>query len=243
MDTSPSKKLVSIREAAELLGVSLDTLRRWDKKGRFPALRMPGGRRFYALTQIELLQRDLFVAARDWASRKEGVEPLESFYCQNSITFQVWLMRMEHDLLDKKDIRSWAPLIVSAAGEIGNNSFDHNLGNWRDIPGVFYGYDVQRRIITLADRGQGVLATLKRVKPELATDEEALETAFTEVISGRAPEARGNGLKLVKLIVERYPLFVDFYSGEGKCTLRHGKPMDIEASGISVSGCLAVIRY
>ena len=34
------------------------------------------------------------------------------------------------------------PLIVAVAGEIGNNSFDHNLGKWPDSPGVFFGFDV-----------------------------------------------------------------------------------------------------
>jgi len=34
--------------------------------------------------------------------------------------------------------------------------------------------------------------------PELSTDEEAVRTAFTKVVSGRAPESRGNGLKFVR---------------------------------------------
>ncbi len=82
-------------------------------------------------------------------------------------------------------------LLVSVAGEIGNNSFDHNLGLWPDTPGVFFGYDLNKKQIVLADRGVGVLKTLKRVRPGLARDADALEVAFTEVISGRAPERQG----------------------------------------------------
>ena len=49
----------------------------------------------------------------------------------------------------------------------------------------------------VADRGQGVLATLKQVLPDLKNDKEALLVAFTKNITGRAPERRGNGLKFV----------------------------------------------
>lgn len=243
MNDSQSEKLIPIRKAAEMLGVSVDTLRRWDKKGAFLAIKTPGGRRYYSLVQIELLRKDLFGVARQWVTSEEGKEPQSDFYCPNSLLFQTRLIRMEKELLVSQDTLPWVSLIVSATGEIGNNSFDHNLGNWRDIPGVFYGYDLRKRHIVLADRGQGIYATLRRVKPELVNDEEALKTAFTEVISGRAPEARGNGLKLVKLIVERYPLSVDFYSGDAKVSLRHDNAMKIEESEFFIQGCLVLIRY
>ena len=48
---------------------------------------------------------------------------------------------------------------VAVAGEIGNNSFDHNLGNWADMIGIFFYYDEKTHTIILADRGQGVLVT------------------------------------------------------------------------------------
>ncbi len=51
--------------------------------------------------------------------------------------------------------------------------------------------------IIIADRGRGIMETLKKVKPGLANDMDALTVVFTERISGRAPEARGNGLKFV----------------------------------------------
>jgi hypothetical protein len=101
-------------------------------------------------------------------------------------------------------------LVTAIAGEIGNNSFDHNLGNWPDIPGIFFSYSIRSRKVVLADRGQGILATLKRVRPELTNADEALKVAFTETISGRFPEARGNGLKFVRSIIIGNPFSLYF---------------------------------
>ncbi len=48
-----SRKMVSIREAAEFLGVAVQTLRRWEREGRLvPAERTPGGRRRYDLAKL-----------------------------------------------------------------------------------------------------------------------------------------------------------------------------------------------
>lgn len=243
MQNENFEQLIPIGKAAEQLGVSIDTLRRWDRKGVFPAVRTPGKHRYYTMEQISRYQKDLFSLAREWAvDANERALPDET-YCPTSITFQTRLMRMEKTLLQDPSALPWASLVVSATGEIGNNSFDHNLGNWRDVPGIFFGYDTNKKLIVLADRGQGVLATLKRVRPALETDEAALATAFTEIVSGRAPEARGNGLKLVRLITERYSLSVDFYSGNAKVTLRHGRHMVIGKSGIFVPGSLALLTY
>lgn len=41
------EKLISIGEAAEYLGVSIDTLRRWEKKGKVTTYRSPGGHRYF----------------------------------------------------------------------------------------------------------------------------------------------------------------------------------------------------
>jgi len=50
------KKLVSIKEAAKLLGVSALTLRNWDNSGKFPASRHPiNNYRVYKVSDIENL--------------------------------------------------------------------------------------------------------------------------------------------------------------------------------------------
>ncbi|WP_217126498.1 MerR family DNA-binding transcriptional regulator, partial [Hydrogenophilus thiooxidans] len=49
-----SRKLVSIHEAAKALGVSAQTLRRWEREGKFfPDERTAGGRRRYDLARIK----------------------------------------------------------------------------------------------------------------------------------------------------------------------------------------------
>lgn len=45
-------RLISINEASKLLGVSISTLRRWDKKGALVAERTPSGHRKYDISKI-----------------------------------------------------------------------------------------------------------------------------------------------------------------------------------------------
>lgn len=54
------KKLLTIREAAKILGVSPDTLRRWDKAGKFKATRHPmNNYRMYSIQTIKTLKNKL----------------------------------------------------------------------------------------------------------------------------------------------------------------------------------------
>ncbi|MHB8468315.1 MAG: TOBE domain-containing protein [Gaiellaceae bacterium] len=48
----------SAREAAQLLGISLDTLRRWDRDGRIATTRDAGNRRVVSATEIDRLRGD-----------------------------------------------------------------------------------------------------------------------------------------------------------------------------------------
>ena len=51
----PATHWLSIRQAADYLGVSLGTLRRWTDEGRVPTFLTPGGHRRYAEDQLQLL--------------------------------------------------------------------------------------------------------------------------------------------------------------------------------------------
>lgn len=212
-----TSKLISIGKAARLIGISIMTLRRWDKSGKLVSFR-PGknSKRYYKQEDIELFINDLGAVAKKWTTNETASEPQNNFYCQTKDVFDVRLIKMQNEMAKITELKSILPLAVSVAGEIGNNSFDHNLGMWPDIPGVFFGYDFVRRKIVLADRGQGVLTTLKRVKPELKNDEDALLTAFTEMLSGRAPEARGNGLKFVRKVITENSMSLEFSSGDSQ---------------------------
>ena len=178
----------------------------------------------------------------EWlAAKEEDMDKFGDFYCSTRDAFEGRLNKMLNELLAGKVASEDDAYILSAiAGEIGNNSFDHNLGNWPDVPGIFFAYDFSKGIkIALADRGQGVLKTLKRVKPELKNDAEAIEVAFTEKISGRAPESRGNGLKFVKESVESRKINLVFVSGNAQADLN--EKMEIKKLEKGISGCLAII--
>jgi len=237
------EKLLTITEAAEILGVSVDTLRRWDKSGKLVAIRKEGGtHRYYRQSDLEIFASDLVKLAHDWIN--DGMELPVTFYCSNSSIFQARLAKMQDALMRSGTFDFILPLIVAVAGEIGNNSFDHNLGRWPDIPGIFFGYDIGKRRVVLADRGLGVLATLKRVRPELKNHLEALRVAFTEIVSGRAPEARGNGLKFVRQVVAENPISLFFRSGDAELRLKKDNDqLFITRSHINTHGCFAVIKF
>ncbi|MCK5466686.1 hypothetical protein KAI56_04320 [Candidatus Parcubacteria bacterium] len=179
----------------------------------------------------------------DWITEKSGeIDVVSDYYCQTRDIFQARLNRMIDDLLKNNEIEENKIYAISAvAGEIGNNSFDHNLGNWDDVMGIFFAYDFidDKLRIVLADRGQGVLKTLKKVKPELKNDSEALNTAFTERISGRAPEARGNGLKFSKESIKKENMHLIFTSGNAQAELN--REMEIKQIDENIKGCLVIL--
>jgi len=239
------KDLISISEAAEMLGVSINTLRNWDDNGRFPSLRdAPAGHRRYSKKAIEIYLNDLLQLATDWIS--SGIVIPLGYYCDNSALFQARLQKMQNLLAqsNNEEIKKIFPLIVAVAGEIGNNSFDHNLGQWPDIAGIFFGYDLNKRQIVLADRGQGILQTLKRIRPDLVDDKKALEVAFTEIISGREPEERGNGLKFVRNVVTKNLIGLFFQSGNAQLELkRDSSDLNLKQALNYYRGCIALISF
>src|SRR3989338_8921374 len=237
-----NQDLIAIGEAAELLGISINTLRRWDENGRLRAIKSAGGHRLYSRFQIELFLSDLQILAKEWV--ESGTEIPSKLYCSNSAVFQARLHKMQELLSQTKEVEKIFPLIVAVTGEIGNNSFDHNLGNWIDIPGVFFGYDVRKKIIVLADRGQGVLKTLQRVRPLLQARNEALRVAFSEIISGRATENRGNGLKFVRQVIADNPIGLVFRTGDAELILKKDEAdLDIHQSIVEFRGWLAFIIF
>jgi len=239
------KEYISIGKAAKILGITTMTLRRWDKSGKFSAIRTPSGRRMYSVKQIKsLISAPIFSSATEWVLSSTPTEPEEKFYCQTSSVFQNKIIELEKKLAGVSGTESIYPLIVAAAGEIGNNSFDHNIGNWPDIVGIFFGYDLEKRQIVLADRGQGILKTLKRVKPELETQEQALKVAFTEIISGRAPEERGNGLKFVRKIVPIAGIELFFQTGSAVVKItKKNNDLIVGHNNKSFRGCLVSIKF
>lgn len=140
--------------------------------------------------------------ARRWCSAETEPAIREEFVCETRDAFTGRLSRLSPPGgpgLAEAEL----PLAIAVAGEIGNNCFDHNLGQWRDVPGCWF--EVQatggRFWICIADRGQGVFRSLRRVAPAIPDEQAALAVAFEKTLSGRAPENRGNGLKFVRNVI------------------------------------------
>ncbi|MBI4067979.1 MerR family DNA-binding transcriptional regulator [Candidatus Kaiserbacteria bacterium] len=236
---------VRVGEAAKMLGVTVQTLRNWEKSGKLRAQRSIGGQRYYTLQDLQPFTLELKALGWVWSASAQPTELPEEYLCERQDRFTSQLTKMSAVLLEvggmPKDIVS---LLTLVAGEIGDNSFAHNGGNWPDVPGIFYAYDVGKRIIVLADRGRGVRMTLKHVRPDLATDMEALRVAFTEIVSGRNPEKRGNGLKVVRGVAETKQIGLLFRSGIGAVHIpRNPGPMRIEMASENVRGTYAVITF
>lgn len=178
----------------------------------------------------------------DWVSQSssESKQIPAEFYCETRDVFQSRLEVILPQLL-KIISEDKAYFLYAITGEIGNNSFDHNIGKWKDMPGIFFAYDLENKIIALADRGQGVLATLKQVKPDLNNDVEALKMAFTKRISGRSPENRGNGLKFVNNTISQNNFHLNFFSGNGEIEIN--QEMNLKEKDKTINGCLAIITF
>ena len=243
-------KSLTISQTSKMLGVSIQTLRRWDDAGKLRSVRTgTTGHRYYKRDDVDdyiknNIKRLLFKLAKSWIINDLATEFYPDFYCSDSSMFQARLSRLEKDLGEIRELGRTFPLISAITGEIGNNSFDHNLGSWPDIPGIFFAYDIIGKKIVLADRGQGILTTLKRVRPELINHQDALKVAFTEIISGRAPEYRGNGLKFVRNVIGTNEISLFFQTGDARLKIaKNNSDLKIEKSNIYLQGCLVLIKF
>ncbi|MEK7187371.1 MAG: helix-turn-helix domain-containing protein [Patescibacteria group bacterium] len=237
------EKLLTISQAAEYLGVSQNTLRRWDESRKLVAIKKDGGtHRYYREKDLEIFSSDLIKFASEWI--QDGVEFPSRFYCPTSSIFNARLTTMEHALMQKPGFEKLYSLITLITGEIGDNSFAHNLGKWPDTAGIFFGYNLDKCIIVLADRGLGILETLRQVRPSLPSHVVAVEVAFTEFISGRAPEKRGNGLKLVREVVADQAIDLFYTSGDAEVRMKGSdKAFRVTRGQRIVRGCLAKIEF
>lgn len=79
-----TNRLMSIGEASEYLNVSIDTLRRWEKKGRISPLRSPGGHRYYSKDDLDALFGKRYT--RDEQTLRRSDKELGKFQIQEIAT-------------------------------------------------------------------------------------------------------------------------------------------------------------
>lgn len=217
-------------------------LKKLREQNKIYALGKPPKVNYYAYVSSMEFNSPALTNATNWSISGDSTLAPADLYCSTQDIFQARTNRLLSDLKKNGLSADLVYLIVAAVGEIGNNSFDHNLGKWRDLPGVLFNSLLTERKIILADRGQGVFQSIKNVRPEIGSDIKALQVAFTEMVSGRAPEQRGNGLKFVKKVVEENRLRLIFYSGEAVAEIT-SSGLNIKKSSILIPGTLAYIEF
>ena len=182
--------------------------------------------------------------AKEWVKLSSGENFLgDEEHCPTRDIFQARLDKARIIIEARSDSNpnTIYPLIA-VTGEIGNNAFDHNLGKWRDVMGIYFIFDIDNKIIVIADRGQGILSTIKKVKSNIKTDIDALKVAFTQKISGRYPEKRGNGLKFVTKVVQDLNFDLLMQSGNGAAIIEN-KKLVFKTENEQINGVLAIIKY
>ena len=182
--------------------------------------------------------------AEKWLELDTGDNFLsEDEHCPTRDIFQARLDKIRQKLEKKPDLKpDYIYPLIAVIGEIGNNAFDHNLGKWRDIAGIFFSVDFKNKSIVLADRGQGIFSSIKNVRPNVADDIEAIKIAFTQTISGRFPEKRGNGLKFVTKVAIDLGLGIMLYSGNAVTKIEN-KKISFNNINNDIKGVLAIIKY
>nr|AGS51654.1 hypothetical protein [uncultured bacterium contig00026] len=169
------------------------------------------------------------------------INEMQNFFPGNDIYFSktrdVFLARLQSYILETKKY-----LESAIIGEIGNNTFDHNFGFDAGLPkGVYLNTEYLQKYTVIADYGKGLKQSLRLVLP-IASDMEAIETAFTKRVSGRSPEQRGNGLKFVSETIQQNNWHLYFQSGAGSCLIDRNGIQFIEKNN-SLTGCLAIIDF
>lgn len=226
----------------ELLELSTVNLVKVSKKGRLVYYEINTDSPIFHMINAQITRnnkKDIGITALNWVSTNKAKPLEESEYYSTRDILSARLEPIFSKL--EKSIKDDAYLLTAVIGEIGNNSFDHNLGNWPDMPGIYLACNYTSKTIVLADRGQGVYKTIKNVYPKVKNHQDALNIAFTKTISGRYPEKRGNGLKFVSKVIKEKEWLLQFRSGDAQLSLKNGKMSLIKSNNIQ--GCLAVIKY
>lgn len=123
---SQQAERLTIGESSEYLGVSIDTLRRWEKKGVISAVRSPGGHRYFIKKDLDKLfgQKYTRVIHSPIIENKVTPTPPENTISQKNVlipptvTPSPTIQNISEDLTLQKNIQkpkkeiSWTTIII-----------------------------------------------------------------------------------------------------------------------------------
>lgn len=142
-----------------------------------------------------MVEKNELQEIKDWFETGKSTPNIARNFCNNRSDFNARLVSYD-SMLGNSLADDCKYLLTASIGEVGNNCFDHNLGFWNGSPGCLFFRHSDFCII--ADRGRGIKESLQGVYKLLPAENSYTEVAFEKVITGRAPESRGNGLKFTK---------------------------------------------
>lgn len=141
-----------------------------------------------------------------------------------------------------------AARVTALIGELGNNVFDHNLGNWpTDVVGCLVAMqnypDLHKVEIVIGDPGAGFYGSLKTAFPEISNDIEAIKKGLSGS-TGRVGEERGNGLRLIQeWTIGNFSGKVTIHSGNGLVIVDKEGIKEYEINEIIGTLAQSVINY
>ncbi|PJB52112.1 hypothetical protein CO100_00610, partial [Candidatus Berkelbacteria bacterium CG_4_9_14_3_um_filter_33_5] len=103
------------------------------------------------------------IKAKRWLNTISGENILsKQEHCPTRDIFQARLDKIRLNFESKPEINlDILYSLIAIIGEIGNNAYDHNLGKWRDMMGIYFDVDFENKTIVVADRGQGILSSIQ----------------------------------------------------------------------------------
>ena len=135
-------RFISIGQAAERLGVSISTLRRWEQEGRLIAERTPAGRSRYDVTKLSGLEADRLDLGRIEQKRTIAYARVSSRDQKADLERQAQVLEMFCSA------RGWTYEVIR---DLGSGINDRKKGLTRLLK-LLIGGDVGRLVITHKDR-------------------------------------------------------------------------------------------
>ncbi len=202
---------------------------------------------------------DKILAELGYDEAKEGLDRVqvpernninihEVMHCYYRDEFNARLSRFITMFMNFGLSESDAQRATALVGELGNNVFDHNLGNWpTDVSGCIIAAqhypNVHAIEIAVGDPGVGFSGSLIAAFPKISNDIEAIKLGLAGN-TGRMGEIRGNGLKLIQQwTLQNFAGKVMIHSGNGLVIVDKSGMKDTKVNKILGTVAQFVINY